>query len=169
MKAVPNLLHQLRALQMLVLDVDGTLTDGRIGLDESNRHLKYFSVKDGIFIRSLPEKGLCVSIISHSTHKKAIQERASMLNISHCYVGKQSKEEILKEWCQEKAIPLSQVAVIGDDVNDLPLFDHCGHSACPSDASVSVQERADLVLSFPGGHGCVREWIEDYFLVAKNW
>ena len=165
----PALLHQLQRIRMLILDVDGTLTDGRIGLDEQQGHLKLFSVKDGISIRSLKEEDLRVGIISHSTHRKSIEARASMLDMSHCYVGKEPKDEVLKKWSQETGLSLEEMAVIGDDVNDLPLFALCGHSACPSDASPKVQEVADLKLAYPGGSGCVREWIEDYLVIARNW
>ena len=163
------LLERLRALRLLILDVDGTLTDGRIALDEEGGHLKHFSVKDGISIRNLKAEGLEVGIISHSTRAVAIHKRADMLQVSQCYVGKAPKDEILRTWCQDLQISTPEVAVIGDDTNDLPLFDHCGHSACPSDASPVVQARADLVLSYPGGQGCVREWIDMYFLTAKHW
>lgn len=163
------LLKRLQALRMLILDVDGTLTDGRIGIDETQNHLKHFSIQDGIAIRSLREEGLQVGLISHSTREKAIQERAQMLYIAHCYVGKAPKEEILQTWCQQARISLEQVAAIGDDINDIPMFRCCGHSACPSDASPLVQKEADIVLARRGGHGCLREWIEDYFLVAKHW
>ena len=115
--------------------------------------LKQFSVKDGISIRALKDEGLSVGIISHSMRKDAIQRRAEMLHISHCYVGKSPKDEILHKWCQEEHISPKEVAVIGDDINDIPLFNYCGHSACPSDASPVVQDCADIVLSYPGGKG----------------
>ena len=163
------LLEQLQVLRLLILDVDGTLTDGRIAIDENGNHLKHFSVKDGISIRSLKNENLGVGIISHSTREAAIRSRAKTLQATHCYVGEAPKEEILHAWCEESHISPKEVGVIGDDVNDLPLFDYCGHSACPSDASNEIKARADIVLAYPGGKGCVREWIDLYFLVAKHW
>ena len=164
-----SLLTRLQQLRLLILDVDGTLTNSSIGIDERATHIKHFCVKDGLAIRKLTQEDLAVGIISHSTRATAIQERASMLNIAHCYIGKEPKDEVLKTWCAELCISSQQVAVIGDDLNDTPLFEYCGHSACPSDAHPRIRQLAEVRLTAAGGEGCVREWIDDYFLVAKYW
>ena len=161
---------QLAALKLLILDVDGTLTDGYIALDETDNHIKRFSIKDGMAIRSLiRETPLQVGIISHSTHAIAIQRRAAALEITRCYVGNTPKLEVLQVWLKELNITLSHTAVIGDDTNDMDLFNACGHGACPADASPNIKAVADVVLGMPGGEGCVREWIQDYYLQAKYW
>ena len=164
-----SLLSVLRCIKLLVLDVDGTLTDGSIILDEKGNHAKVFSVKDGIAIRSLPDHGLAVGIISHSSRQHGIEARAKALRIKHCYVGKDPKAVVLASWCEQLGIQPAQIAVIGDDINDLDMFDFCAHAACPSDASARIRAVADLVLGYPGGKGCVREWISDYYLNAKKW
>ena len=93
-----------------------------------------------------------------------VQKRAELLGIQKCYVGRESKIEILTKWCEEQAIKLDEVAFIGDDINDLPILKKVGIAACPSDAVVSVKSAAHIVLTAPGGAGCIREFIDAFLL-----
>jgi 3-deoxy-D-manno-octulosonate 8-phosphate phosphatase (KDO 8-P phosphatase) len=153
-------------IKMLVLDVDGTMTDGRINVTEEGQQFKQFHAHDGLGIRMLIQKGLRVGIISHSFSGGAIKARAEMLGISHVYTGLDEKDDILEKWCADLGLAMNEIAFIGDDLNDLPAMQKVGISACPSDARDEVISIVDVVLHKNGGAGCVREFIDNYLLVA---
>ena len=149
---------------MLVLDVDGTLTDGGVYIDANGVQSKKFNIRDGMGITLLQEKDILVGIISHSRSKTILDERARMLGIKHVYSGKEPKYEVLQRWMLEHQLTKEEVAYIGDDVNDLEIMGHIGLSACPADAHYHVIRHADIVLQRKGGEGCVREFIDRYLL-----
>ncbi len=151
-------------IKLLVLDVDGTLTDGGIYISESGEQSKKFNVKDGMGIVQVQKAGIAVGIISHSNSSGMVEKRASMLKIKHVYVGKQSKLEVLEDWAAKLELSLSEVAYIGDDLNDLEAMEAVGVSACPADAAQLVREKADHVLTKDGGKGAVREFIDLHLL-----
>lgn len=148
--------------KMLVLDVDGTLTDGGMYYSQSGDEFKKFNTKDGIGIKSALESGIKVGFLSHGKNEKLIQERGKHLQINKIYVGHRPKTEVLKEWCDELGILMNQVAYVGDDVNDLSLVNEVGLFACPNDAIDKVKEASHIILSKSGGEGCVREFIDSY-------
>jgi 3-deoxy-D-manno-octulosonate 8-phosphate phosphatase (KDO 8-P phosphatase) len=153
-------------IKMLILDVDGTLTDGGIYIDTNGVQSKKFNVRDGMGITLLQETGIIVGIISHSRAQTILDERARMLGIQYVYSGKESKLEVLNRWTEELSISLDEMAYIGDDVNDIELLQNIGLSACPSDAHFKVINVVNVVLQREGGKGCVREFI-DRFLLSK--
>jgi len=87
-----------------------------------------------------------------------------MLGIQNCYVGRDKKIEILSNYCKELSIQLENVAIIGDDINDLEIIKNVGFSACPADAMDVVKTNVDVILNKKGGEGCVREFIDSYLL-----
>ncbi|MGB4849001.1 MAG: HAD-IIIA family hydrolase [Saprospiraceae bacterium] len=151
-------------IKMLILDVDGTLTDGGIYIDTNGVQSKKFNVRDGMGITLLHETGIVVGIISHSRAQTILDERARMLGIQYVYSGKESKLEVLNRWKDELSISLEEIAYIGDDVNDIELLQSVGLSACPSDAHFKVISVVDVVLQREGGKGCVREFIDRFLL-----
>lgn len=151
-------------IKMLILDVDGTLTDGGIYIDANGVQAKKFNVRDGMGITLLQSAGIHVGIISHSRAQTILDERARMLGIQYVYSGKESKLEVLNKWTEELSIPLEEMAYIGDDVNDIEVLQHVGLSACPSDAHIKVINVVDVVLNREGGKGCVREFIDRFLL-----
>lgn len=155
---------KLDKIKFLVLDVDGVMTDGGMYVSENGDQLKKYNTKDGMGIIHLTKSGFQVGIISSGFTDSMVQKRAELLGIQKCYVGRESKLEILTSWCTEQAIKLDEVAFIGDDINDLPVLKKVGIAACPSDAVVSVKSSAHVVLSSPGGAGCIREFIDAFLL-----
>jgi len=149
-------------IKFLVLDVDGTMTDGRINVMSDGTVFKQFSAKDGLGIKMLIKKGIDVGIISHSASSEAIYARAKVLGIKYAYAGFEEKNIILEQWIEEKEISYDEVAYIGDDLNDLPVMEKASISACPSDASDEVISYVDVVLKNVGGNGCVREFIDNH-------
>ena len=152
-------------IKLLVLDVDGTLTDGGVYIDSNGVQSKKFHIRDGMGITLLQEKGLPVGILSHSRSKTILDERARMLGIDRVYSGKEPKIEVLSRWLLELNLSFEQVAYIGDDVNDLEVLEKVGFSACPHDAHFSLVKVVDVVLQRNGGQGCVREFIDRFLLV----
>ncbi len=155
---------KLDHLKLLVLDVDGVMTDGGMYFTESGDQFKKFNTKDGMAILHLTKSDFQVAIISSGFIDKAVKARAEMLGIQHCVVTREPKINVLKEICEELEIKLDQVAIIGDDINDQEIMRNVGVSFCPSDAVDTVKEFVDVVLSKKGGHGCVREAIDQYIL-----
>jgi 3-deoxy-D-manno-octulosonate 8-phosphate phosphatase (KDO 8-P phosphatase) len=150
--------------KLLILDVDGVLTDGGMYYLEDGSEFKKFNTKDGLAIRRIiKEYRLPVGIISNGSKDKLIESRAQTLYIERVYVGHDDKLSILEEWCKELQIDLSEVAYIGDDVNDLACMSKVGYAVCPADAVDKIKEVAHIILKRNGGQACVREFIEMYF------
>jgi 3-deoxy-D-manno-octulosonate 8-phosphate phosphatase (KDO 8-P phosphatase) len=157
---------KLASIKMLILDVDGVMTDGGMYMTEKGDQIKKFDTKDGRGIIELIKKKFHVVIISSGFKDVGVSARAKMLGIERCYIGLEPKLKILKSWCEELQISLDEVAMIGDDINDLEVMRTIGFSACPADAVENVKQEVDLILSKKGGRGCVREFIDNY-LEAK--
>lgn len=162
----PHIASKVAQIKLLILDVDGVMTDGGMYFTASGDQFKKFNTKDGMGILHTTKKGMTVGIISSGFKDVGVSARAEMLGIQKCYVGRAPKIEILREWCAELEIQLNEVGIIGDDINDLEIMRLVGFSACPSDAVEVVKKEVDLILSTKGGAGCIREFV-DYFLEEK--
>lgn len=161
---IPHISAKLKGIKLLILDVDGVMTDAGMYYTENGDQMKKFNAKDGMGIMHLQEKGTKIGVISSGFYGETIRKRAEILKITHCYVGREPKLAILKQWCQELNITLGEVGIIGDDVNDLEVMKNVGFSACPSDAVYEVKSIVDLILTKKGGAGCIRELVDNYFL-----
>ncbi len=156
------LTKKLRKIECLIVDVDGVMTDGGMYWSEQGDQIKKFNTKDGLGLLELTKKAFKVGIISSGFTQVMVQKRAELLGITHCYVGQQPKLEVLETWCKEWGISLENVAVIGDDKNDLALMKAVGFAACPADAVNEIKSICNLILERKGGEGCVREFIDAY-------
>lgn len=154
---------EVKDIKFLVLDVDGTLTDGGIYISENGDEMKKFNAKDGMGIKNLLKNGIEVGFISAAISKKIVHHRAAMLGVKYCYAGSDDKLEILNTWLNELNLSYQDVAFIGDDTNDIRIMKQVGLSAAPSDAVSEVQAVANMVLEKNGGQGCVREFIDRVF------
>jgi len=163
-KSIDKVLN--RDIKLLILDVDGTMTDGGMYFTENGDQFKKYNTKDGMAIKNITKNGIHVGIISHGYKTKVVQDRAELLGIQKVYVGKDDKTSVLKDWCSELNIDLNQVAYIGDDINDSKVMQAVGLSACPSDAVKSIKKIANIVLSRKGGNACVREFIDEYIMMT---
>ena len=153
-------------IKLLVLDVDGVMTDGGMYFTESGDQFKKFNTKDGMGIMKLQQSGTEVCIISSGFKGESIKERAKMLGITRCYVGRDPKLLILTNWMTELGISYENVAIIGDDINDLPIIENVALSACPADAVQLVKNAVHIQLNLEGGKGCVREFIDTYLMTV---
>ncbi|MFT5581354.1 MAG: 3-deoxy-D-manno-octulosonate 8-phosphate phosphatase (KDO 8-P phosphatase) [Lentimonas sp.] len=157
---------KISKIKLLILDVDGVMTDGGMYVSENGDEMKKFNTKDGMSILHLTKNNFQIAIISSGFKKEAITKRAELLGIQFCHVVRRPKLEVLAEICEELKIELKNVAIIGDDINDLPVILKVGFSACPADAVNVVKANVDVVLTKNGGQGCVRELIDNYILSA---
>ena len=151
-------------IKLLVMDVDGTLTDGRIYIGENGEVMKAFDVKDGYAIaHMLPEMGI-IPVIITGRESRIVENRARELKITELYQGVPNKLEKLKEVAAKYTAVPEEIAYIGDDLNDLDCIEYCGFSACPADVVDEVKKICDYVCERFAGNGAVREMIE----VLKN-
>jgi len=147
-------------IKLLAMDVDGTLTDGKIYVGAQGEVMKAFNVKDGYAIAHiLPNMGITPVIIT-GRESQIVSKRAEELKIKMIYQGIANKLEKLKEIANELNLSLDNVAYIGDDINDIECIEHCGITACPSDAIDVVLRTVDFICPSCGGEGAVREFIE---------
>lgn len=149
----------MRKIKMLVMDVDGTLTDGKIYYGNDGEVFKAFDVRDGYRLIKCEQYGIITAIITGKS-SKIVEGRAKDLKIKEVYQGVSNKLEILKILTEKYGVSIEQVAYIGDDVNDVECMSVCGFSACPADAMEEVKECVDYVCKNIGGHGAVREIID---------
>jgi len=156
--------EKIAKIKLLVIDVDGVMTDGGMYFTESGDQFKKFNTKDGMAIIHLTRNDFQVAIISSGFKGEAVTKRAEMLGIQHCSVSRKPKTETLMEICTELSIGLENVAMIGDDINDLEVMKKIGISACPRDAVYVVKSNATIQLNKKGGEACVREFIDEYLL-----
>lgn len=155
---------KLDKIKLLVLDVDGVMTDGGMYYTENGDQMKKFNTKDGMAILHLTKSDFQVAVISSGFKGEMVRSRTELLGIQHFYVGRDKKIKILNDICERLEISLENVAIIGDDINDLDIIKKAGFSACPSDAMDSVKTNVDVILNRKGGEGCVREFIDSYLL-----
>lgn len=165
---VSELVKKARKIKLIVLDVDGVMTDGMITVDDNEVESKNFYVRDGLAIALAIKKGLEFSVIS-GRYSKVVEHRCHELGIHDIHQNIMDKLKVLKSVLKKHNLDASEVAFIGDDINDIPPLAHVGFSAAPSDAVESVRESVSWVSSKPGGGGAVREMIEFIMMEQKIW
>ena len=149
-------------IELIVLDVDGCLTDGKIIYSNSGDETKAFNVKDGLAIRSWLDLGHKVAIIT-GRRSALVERRAKELGITFLHQGIKDKATLLKEICNENNISLRNVAAIGDDLNDYNMLKMVGRSYTPNNGSKHLQYFVSKTCDTLGGEGAVREMIEELF------
>jgi len=157
---------KLKKIKLLLLDVDGILTDGSIMYTGKGEEIKTFNAKDGLGIKLLINAGIKVGIIT-GRKSNALTSRCEDLGIDLVFDGIKNKINALETILKHTEIAPEETAVAGDDLPDLPVMKRVGLSITVPDASCHVIDRADVVTAFKGGHGAVREICED-ILKAKN-
>ena len=146
-------------IKLILLDVDGTLTDGGIYLGNSGEELKKFNVKDGYAILNAQKLGIEFGIIT-GAESEILKKRAEKLNIKYLYQGISEKTAILDEIMQISGLQKEEIAYMGDDLNDIKIMKKSGFSGTPLDGVNEAKIIADFVSTKNGGEGAVREFIE---------
>ena len=147
-------------IKLLILDVDGTMTDGGVYYDATGNELKKFAIKDGAGIVLARAAGIQVMICTGRACE-AVRHRAADLHIEYLYQNVADKAAFLRGFLAEHHFSREQAAYCGDDLNDLAAMALCGFVACPADTVDAVRRRADLVCPHRGGEGAVRDAIEE--------
>jgi 3-deoxy-D-manno-octulosonate 8-phosphate phosphatase (KDO 8-P phosphatase) len=147
-------------IELIILDVDGTLTDGKIVYSNSGDELKNFDVKDGLAVASWTKKMGKKAAIITGRKSDLLERRANELGITHLYQGYDNKDEILEKILQEENLTWDQTAAIGDDLNDYKMLKKVGLSFCVADAVGDIKSMVNIVCKKNGGNGAVREMIE---------
>jgi 3-deoxy-D-manno-octulosonate 8-phosphate phosphatase (KDO 8-P phosphatase) len=155
-----------RNIRLLVLDVDGVLTDGSIILDNNGNEYKSFNVRDGHGIKMLINAGVQVAIIT-GRHSEVVERRAHELGITEVFQKCLDKKVAYKKLTEQYALKDEEVAYIGDDIVDAPIMKMVGLPVAVADATKEVKKYALMVTGSRGGRGAVRE-MTDYILQAKG-
>ncbi len=158
----------IEKLKLLLLDVDGVLTDGSIYLDEFGRQTQRFHVRDGLGIKAAQRVGLAVGILT-SRSGRALTHRAAELGIELVEQGAGEKRVTFENICRRVRVQPEEVAYLGDDLPDLPVLCRVGYPMAVADAATEVQQAARYVTQRPGGHGAVREAIEHLLRQTGQW
>ena len=161
-------LSKLKRIKLLLLDVDGVLTDGGIIYNDDGTETKVFNVKDGLGIRLLMEAGIHLGIITGRS-SNALNSRCKNLGINLIYDGVRNKIDVLDELLERTGVSAEEVAFIGDDLPDLALMKTIGLSIAVKDADKTILDNADMVTSAKGGHGAVREACEAILKAKGLW
>lgn len=153
-----------KKIKLLLLDVDGVLTDGRIILDTKGNELKAFHVRDGHGIKLAQRAGIIIGIITGRT-SEVVNIRAKELGIQEVHQGAHEKITVYESICAKYGLRDEEVAYMGDDIVDLDIFQRVGIAVAVADADPAVRPHADIVTKHGGGAGAVREFIS---LLLKN-
>jgi len=151
---------QQKTINLLIIDVDGTLTDGGMYYDDQGHEWKKFNTRDGKGIELLREHGIATMILT-SEDTPIVSFRAKKLKVEFCYMGIKDKKAKLDSFFQEHIrYAYETSAYIGDDVNDVAAMKCVAFSAVPADGAENNKEVADYICQHKGGEGCVREVCE---------
>lgn len=162
----PEVLSRARPIRLLILDVDGVLTDGRLYFGPAGEALKVFHVRDGHGIKMAQQAGIEVAILS-GRRSDAAFHRARDLGLSRYYEGLRDKVAVLEELLAALNLGSQEVAAVGDELVDLPLMAQVGLAVAVADAAPEVLTGAHWVTTLPGGRGAVRE-VCDLLLKAQG-
>jgi len=163
-----ELLKKLKKIKMLVLDVDGVMTDGGIIMDGGGGESKVFNVRDGHGLVLLQRHGISVAILTGRT-STVVEHRARDLKIKEVYQGALNKKEVFVGLLQKNNLLADDVAYMGDDIVDIPVLKMAGFSAAVSDADETVKKIVDHVTASRGGRGAVREICEMLLKAQDFW
>ena len=164
----PPSVTQWAAIQLLAIDVDGTLTDGSLTFDENGSLSQTFHVRDGFAMVAARRAGIQIAWISGRASQVA-QHRFAELKLHHCYLACPDKAEVLRRLQATHGWTTEQCCFIGDDLPDLQGFAACGLNVAVGDAVPEVKERAHYVTAAVGGRGAVREVIELLLKSRGEW
>ena len=150
------IVEKAKKLKLLILDVDGVLTDGKLFFDNQGNEYKSFHARDGHGIKLLRQTGVEVAVIS-GRKSNSVALRMKNLGIEYVYQGHENKQAAFDELIEKTGITPEQAAHVGDDLLDLPLMMRVGLAIAVNDANFAVKQRAHWCTTLPGGHGAVRE------------
>jgi 3-deoxy-D-manno-octulosonate 8-phosphate phosphatase (KDO 8-P phosphatase) len=162
------LLSKIKKIKMLLMDVDGVLTDGGIILGNNKQEFKIYDVQDGMGITLARLGGLKVGFLTGRT-SEVVDSRAEELHVDICYQGASSKLDALRDILDRYDLSSKAVCYIGDDVQDIGILKHVGVAIAVADARPEIRKMADYVTKHPGGRGAIRETVELILKTQNKW
>jgi len=163
-----ELLKKIKAVRLLMMDVDGVLTDGRIIMNDRGIESKHFDVKDGHGLKMLMRYGIAVALIT-GRRSSVVDHRARDLGIHEVHQGVWNKVEVFEDILRKLHLPSAQTAYIGDDIVDIPLLRRVGFAVAVRDANEDTKKVAHYVTRKKGGRGAVREICEMILKAQNHW
>ena len=161
-----DVIEKAKKLKLLILDVDGVLTDGKLFFDDNGKEYKSFHARDGHGIKLLQQTGVEVAVIS-GRKSLSVASRMKSLGINHVYQGHEDKRAAFAEVLQNVGVTAEQTAHVGDDLLDLPIMTRVGLAIAVQDANFAVKAHADWCTQTCGGQGAVRE-VCDFIMQAQG-
>ena len=163
-----GLIEKMRKVKVLILDVDGVLTDGRIIISDDGQETKCFDVRDGHGLKMIQRAGIEVVFLT-GRKSQVVAHRARELGVDRVYQGALDKLAVFQEILAQGGLVAEQTAYMGDDIVDLPVLRRAGFSVAVRDSHVEVLQTVDLVTQNPGGRGAVREVCELILKAQGKW
>ena len=163
-----NFKEDIAHIEAIVLDVDGVMTDGGIIPTPDGDFIRRYDAKDGYAIASALREGLKVCVISGG-RGRMLENRLTMLGVSRMYLNCMDKVAAIREFMADNGLVEEQVLYMGDDIPDLECMRAVGMPVCPSDAAMEVVEASRYVSEFAGGHGAVRDIVEQVMRAKGLW
>jgi 3-deoxy-D-manno-octulosonate 8-phosphate phosphatase (KDO 8-P phosphatase) len=168
MKITKKLKEKIKKIKLVILDVDGVLTNGKIIYNSSGNDTKEFNVKDGFGVRLLTRAGI-KSVLLTARTSKVLERRAHDMGVEAVHDNALEKLPVYKKITSKFNLKDDEVCFMADDLVDLPVLKKVGFSASPSDALEDIKKRSDYVAKNKGGHGAVRELAELILKVQNKW
>jgi 3-deoxy-D-manno-octulosonate 8-phosphate phosphatase (KDO 8-P phosphatase) len=163
-----NINEKLKKIKILILDVDGVMTDGRIIMDDEGRELKNFDVRDGHGLKVLQRYGIKVALLT-GRKSKVVEYRAKDLDIKDVYQKVFNKKEVFEKILMKHKLSADEAAYMGDDIIDIPVLNRAGFSVAVADALDVVKKSVDYITKNKGGRGAVREVCEMILQAQGKW
>ncbi|MBK7028718.1 MAG: HAD-IIIA family hydrolase [Bacteroidales bacterium] len=163
-----NYKERLLKINTFIFDYDGVLTDGTVILMSNGEALRTANVKDGYALQLAMKKGYRIAIIS-GAYSESVKKRFESLRVSDVFLGVERKIEVFEEYLAEHGLSTEEVLFMGDDIPDYEIMRKVGVPTCPSDAAEEIKALATYISHHNGGHGCVRDVIEQVLKVQGQW
>ena len=153
----------MHKIKLIATDIDGVWTDGGVYYSSNGEALKKFNFRDGGGVVLANYAKIPILVLS-GENSEPVSMRMKKLNIKEVHLGIKNKFNYLSEFCYKKSLDLSEVAYIGDDINDFRLIKECGYTSCPSDSSKTIKQICPNILKSKGGEGAFREFVENILI-----
>ncbi|MBQ2510967.1 MAG: 3-deoxy-D-manno-octulosonate 8-phosphate phosphatase [Bacteroidales bacterium] len=163
-----NYKEKLQSIKAFVFDFDGVLSDGSVWTLADGDMIRACNTKDGFALQYAVKKGYIIAVISGG-HSKSIDNRMHALGVTQVYTGCGNKIDTYNQFLIDNNLCDNQVLCMGDDIPDYPLLQRAGVATCPADAAVEIRDMVDYVSLYTGGHGCVRDVIEQVLRLHGQW
>lgn len=163
-----NYKSKLHDIKAFVFDFDGVMTDGSVWVYADRETVRCGNIKDGYAIQYAVKKGYIIALISGAT-SQSINNRMESLGVTSIYTGCANKMVTYRNFLEENGLKETDVLCMGDDIPDYEIMRHSGVAACPADAAEEIKGISDYISHLGGGHGCVRDVIEQTLRLQGKW